>query len=96
MEDFARCLRTCSRLYYYYLDDHPWNLAIITCPLRHESDEERDEYKKYFHWYATVRKKRRHSSASGFSDASDIGDSPFLPENDAEILRAWYGDMVSS
>ena len=96
MEDFARCLRTCSRLYYYYLDDHPWNLAIITCPLRHESDEERDEYKKYFHWYATVRKKRRHSSASGFSDASDIGDSPFLPEDDAEILRAWYGDMVSS
>ena len=92
--DFAACLRHCSGLYYYYLNDHAWNLGIITCPLRYESDEERAEYEKYFHWHATIRPKRRHAPASGFSDASDIADNPYLPEDDAGLLRKWYNELL--
>ena len=96
IEDFASCFKTCTQLYYECLEDHPWNLGIITCPLTYESDEERDDYSKYFHWYATLKLKRRQASASGFSDASDIADNPNLPENDAEILRNWLDEIKSS
>lgn len=101
LEDLAHVLKRVLQMYYFKLDDCPFNIAVWTrpsCETQRSSWFHKfrlcggSESYNYFHWYIGFY-PRGKAVPQGFKNATDIAPMKNLPEDDAMIMRQWLAEL---
>lgn len=103
LEDLAHVLKRVLQMYYFKLNDCPFNIAVWTRP---SVETHRDSWfgsfrpghraessYNYFHWYIGFY-PRGKAVPQGFKNATDIAPMKTLPEDDAAIMRQWLTELA--
>eukprot|EP00418_Pyrodinium_bahamense_P028658 CAMPEP_0179137932 /NCGR_PEP_ID=MMETSP0796-20121207/65836_1 /TAXON_ID=73915 /ORGANISM="Pyrodinium bahamense, Strain pbaha01" /LENGTH=300 /DNA_ID=CAMNT_0020837161 /DNA_START=21 /DNA_END=923 /DNA_ORIENTATION=+ len=108
LRDLAGMLKRVLKLYYWKLNDPPFNLALWTRPTRPDAARPRTRWQSrcclpswgaaadsrdaHFHWYIGLY-PRGKGVPQGFKNATDIAPMRTLPEDDAALMREWLQEL---